>query len=106
MYYFVNPRSAGVSDPAARSQIAAKRIWRPDDLRLHSVHFAHGEPSGRCAATLCGHAISILITFHLAHHGHRVRDWQNCPGSAIRSQSHIQVAVRDVGCLRFRKGGS
>jgi hypothetical protein len=26
------------------------------------------------------------------------------PGSAIRSESHIQVAVRDISCLRVREG--
>ena len=26
------------------------------------------------------------------------------PGSAIRSQSHVQIAVRDVQCLRIREG--
>ncbi|HMF13699.1 MAG TPA: hypothetical protein VKE94_15380 [Gemmataceae bacterium] len=26
------------------------------------------------------------------------------PGSAIRSQSHVQIAVRDIQCLRLREG--
>jgi hypothetical protein len=48
-----------------------------DNLKLHSVHLAYPEPSGLMATTPCSVSISILLSFHLAHRAHCLRNWHD-----------------------------